>query len=97
MANGVDPEPALLRGVFEWQAQGMRRVKCGELLPAVAAGAGGPGAGSVSPHTDPNGLTLLLQMNRGDVQGLQASKDDRWLSVRALDSAFVPDALEVPG
>ncbi|RLN40791.1 O-acyltransferase WSD1-like [Panicum miliaceum] len=52
----------------------------------------------LSPHADPNGLTLLLQMSHGDVQGLQVKKDGRWFAVRALDGAFVvnvADALEI--
>jgi isopenicillin N synthase-like dioxygenase len=94
MAKGVGADPASLRGVFEGQAQGMRVNYYPPCRPAADRVVGLP------PHTDPNGLTLLLQMSHGDVQGLQVKKDGRWFAVRALDGAFVvnvADALEVPG
>ncbi|XP_066387926.1 2-oxoglutarate-dependent dioxygenase 11-like isoform X2 [Miscanthus floridulus] len=92
MAKGVGADPASLRGVFQGQVRGMRAnyyPPCRQAADRVLG---------LSPHTDPNGLTLLLQMNH-DVQGLQVSKDGRWFPVQALDGAFVVnvgDALERP-
>jgi len=100
MAKGVgadddDDDPAAslrLQGVFQGQVRGMRvnyYPPCRQAADRVLG---------LSPHTDPNGLTLLLQMNDHDVQGLQVSKDGRWFPVQALDGAFVVnvgDALEV--
>lgn len=91
MAKGVGAEPASLRGVFEGQAQGMRvnyYPPCRQAADRVLG---------LTAHTDPNGLTLLLQMN-DDVQGLQVKKDGKWFAVQALAGAFivnVGDALEV--
>uniref|UniRef100_I1QVW5 Fe2OG dioxygenase domain-containing protein n=2 Tax=Oryza glaberrima TaxID=4538 RepID=I1QVW5_ORYGL len=50
----------------------------------------------LSPHTDLDGLTLLLQVN--DVQGLQINKDGKWFSVNALNDALIVnigDTLEI--
>ncbi|RCV44734.1 hypothetical protein SEVIR_9G401600v4 [Setaria viridis] len=91
MAKGVGAEPASLRGVFEGQAQGMRvnyYPPCRQAADRVLG---------LTAHTDPNGLTLLLQMN-DDVQGLQVKKDGKWFAVQALAGAFivnVGDALEI--
>ncbi|CAN6325176.1 unnamed protein product [Urochloa humidicola] len=91
MAKGVGAEPASLRGAFEGQAQGMRvnyYPPCRQAADRVLG---------LSPHTDPNGLTLLLQMSH-DVHGLQVKRDGRWFAVEALDGAFVVnvgDALEI--
>ncbi|CAD6203681.1 unnamed protein product [Miscanthus lutarioriparius] len=91
MAKGVGADPASLRGVFQGQVRGMRAnyyPPCRQAADRVLG---------LSPHTDPNVLTLLLQMNH-DVQGLQVGKDGRWFPVQALDGAFVVnvgDALEV--
>ncbi|CAL4922734.1 unnamed protein product [Urochloa decumbens] len=91
MAKGVGAEPASLRGVFEGQAQGMRMnyyPPCRQAADRVLG---------LSPHTDPNGLTLLMQTSH-DVHGLQVKRDGRWFAVEALDGAFVVnvgDALEI--
>ncbi|CAN1173707.1 2-oxoglutarate-dependent dioxygenase 11 [Linum perenne] len=42
----------------------------------------------VTPHSDPNGLTLLTQAN-DDVQGLQIRKDGRWVPVLLIPGAFI--------
>ncbi|XP_062215552.1 2-oxoglutarate-dependent dioxygenase 11-like isoform X1 [Phragmites australis] len=92
MAKGVGVEPATLRGVFEGQGQpqGMRvnyYPPCQDADRVLG----------LSPHTDPGGLTLLLQMNN-DVQGLQVKKDGKWFAVVALDDAIivnVGDVLEI--
>jgi isopenicillin N synthase-like dioxygenase len=92
MAKAVGTEPAVLRGVFQGQPQGMRvnyYPPCRQAADRVLG---------LSPHSDASGLTLLLQMNN-DVQGLQVKKDGRWFAVDAMDGAFVVnvgDFLEVP-
>ncbi|PWZ57326.1 Protein SRG1 [Zea mays] len=91
MARGVGADPASLQGMFQGQVQGMRvnyYPPCQQAADQVLG---------LSPHSDPNGLTLLLQMSH-DVHGLQVSKDGRWFPVQALPGAFVVnvgDALEV--
>ncbi|KAJ1280365.1 hypothetical protein BS78_04G226800 [Paspalum vaginatum] len=91
MAMGVGAEPASLRGAFQGQAaQGMRAnyyPPCRQAADRVLG---------ISPHTDANGLTLLLQIN--DVHGLQVKKDGKWFAVEAMDGAFivnVGDTLEI--
>eukprot|EP01018_Ginkgo_biloba_P036344 Gb_09708 [translate_table: standard] len=41
---------------------------------------------ALAPHSDPGGITLLLQ---DDVAGLQVRKGDNWVSVPPLDNALV--------
>ncbi|CAD6211240.1 unnamed protein product [Miscanthus lutarioriparius] len=82
MAKAVGTEPAVLRGVFQGQPQGMRV----NLYPPCRQAAGR--VLGLSPHSDASGMTLLLQMNN-DVQGLQVKKDGRWFAVDAMDGAFV--------
>jgi isopenicillin N synthase-like dioxygenase len=82
MARGVGADPASLQGMFQGQVQGMRvnyYPPCRQAADQVLG---------LSPHSDPNGLTLLLQMSH-DVHGLQVSKDGRWFPVQALPGAFV--------
>lgn len=84
---GVDPEAFLER--FTGQPQSIRMnyyPPCRQADKVLG----------LSPHTDGSSLTLLLQAN--DVQGLQIRMDGKWLSVNALDGAFivnVGDMLEV--
>ncbi|KAH9305538.1 hypothetical protein KI387_009942, partial [Taxus chinensis] len=40
----------------------------------------------IAPHSDPGGITVLMQ---GDVSGLQVLKDDKWVSVEPIPNAFV--------
>ncbi|GAB2299057.1 hypothetical protein Dimus_033131 [Dionaea muscipula] len=50
----------------------------------------------LSPHSDSQGLTFLIQLN--EVEGLQIKKDGRWIPVKPLPHAFtvnIGDALEV--
>ncbi|VVB09150.1 unnamed protein product [Arabis nemorensis] len=50
----------------------------------------------VTPHSDPTGLTILLQVN--EVEGLQIKKNGKWVSVKPLPNAFVVnvgDILEI--
>lgn len=50
----------------------------------------------LSPHSDPIGLTILLQVN--EMEGLQVRKDGMWIPVKSLNNAFVVnvgDILEV--
>ncbi|XP_020697076.1 S-norcoclaurine synthase 1 isoform X1 [Dendrobium catenatum] len=39
------------------------------------------------PHSDPMGLTILLQVN--DLQGLQIRRKDRWLPVQVIPGALI--------
>ncbi|KAJ3680601.1 hypothetical protein LUZ60_016879 [Juncus effusus] len=41
----------------------------------------------ISPHSDADGITLLLEIN--NVQGLQIRKDGDWIAVNALPCAFI--------
>ncbi|KAL0698359.1 hypothetical protein Bca4012_054481 [Brassica carinata] len=48
------------------------------------------------PHSDPTGLTILLQVN--EVDGLQIKKNGKWVPVKPLPNAFVVnigDVLEI--
>jgi isopenicillin N synthase-like dioxygenase len=87
MDIGVEPESFL--EVFRGQPQSMQMTyypPCRQADKVVG----------LSPHTDANSLTLLLQAN--DVQGRQIRKDGKWVAVNALDGAFiinVGDILEV--
>ncbi|PWA35844.1 codeine O-demethylase [Artemisia annua] len=50
----------------------------------------------LSPHSDPLGITFLLQIN--DVEGLQIRKDGIWMPVKPLPNAFIVnigDVLEI--
>nr|CAB3452578.1 unnamed protein product [Digitaria exilis] len=84
---GVEPESLLQR--FQGQPQSMRMTyysPCKQADKVVG----------LSPHVDCAGLTLLLQAN--DVQGLQIRKDGKWVTVNAVDGAFivnVGDILEI--
>ncbi|XP_057836586.2 protein DMR6-LIKE OXYGENASE 1 [Cryptomeria japonica] len=40
----------------------------------------------IAPHSDPGGITVLMQ---GDVSGLQVLKDGKWFAVEAIPNAFV--------
>lgn len=41
----------------------------------------------VTPHSDPTGLTILFQLN--EMEGLQIRKDDIWIPIKPLPSAFI--------
>jgi isopenicillin N synthase-like dioxygenase len=71
MAKAIGVEPKSLSSVFEGQARGLRMNYYPPCLKADKVL-------GLSPHTDPDGLTLLLQVN--DVQGLQINKDGKWFS-----------------
>lgn len=50
----------------------------------------------LTPHSDPIGLTILLQVN--EMEGLQVRRDGMWIPVKPLNSAFVVnvgDILEI--
>uniref|UniRef100_A0A0E0IWE0 Fe2OG dioxygenase domain-containing protein n=1 Tax=Oryza nivara TaxID=4536 RepID=A0A0E0IWE0_ORYNI len=87
MDMGVDPESLL--EVFRGQPQNMR---VNYYPPCRQTGK----VLGLSPHCDATSLTLLLHVN--DVQGLQIRKDGKWLTIEALDGAFVVnvgDMLEI--
>uniref|UniRef100_A0A0E0BDP2 Fe2OG dioxygenase domain-containing protein n=1 Tax=Oryza glumipatula TaxID=40148 RepID=A0A0E0BDP2_9ORYZ len=89
MAKAVGVEPKSLSSVFEGQARGLRMNYYPPCLKADKVL-------GLSPHTDLDGLTLLLQVN--DVQGLQINKDGKWFSVNALNDALIVnigDTLEI--
>ncbi|CAM8918570.1 unnamed protein product [Rhodiola kirilowii] len=49
-----------------------------------------------TPHSDPDGFTILLQIN--DKEGLEIRKDGKWVSVKPISNAFVVnigDVLEI--
>ncbi|XP_057836531.2 protein DMR6-LIKE OXYGENASE 2 isoform X1 [Cryptomeria japonica] len=49
----------------------------------------------IAPHSDPRGITVLMQ---GDVSGLEVLKDGKWVAVEPIPNAFVvnlADQLEV--
>ncbi|BAT12504.1 Os11g0129400 [Oryza sativa Japonica Group] len=71
MAKAIGVEPKSLSSVFEGQARGLRMNYYPPCLKADKVL-------GLSPHTDLDGLTLLLQVN--DVQGLQINKDGKWFS-----------------
>ncbi|XP_059066720.1 protein DMR6-LIKE OXYGENASE 1 [Cryptomeria japonica] len=43
------------------------------------------------PHSDPGGITVLMQ---GDVSGLQVLKDGKWFAVKPTPNAFVADVAD---
>ncbi|KAI3945024.1 hypothetical protein MKW92_005597 [Papaver armeniacum] len=50
----------------------------------------------LTPHSDPDGLTILLQLN--EVDGLQIRKEKIWVPVKPLSNAFIVnigDILEI--
>ncbi|KAF0928707.1 hypothetical protein E2562_006130 [Oryza meyeriana var. granulata] len=89
MAKAVGVEPKSLLSIFEGQARGMRMnyyPPCWQADKVLG----------LSPHTDPGGLTLLLQVN--DVQGLQIKRDGKWFFVNAMNGALlvnIGDTLEI--
>ncbi|GJN05476.1 hypothetical protein PR202_ga23102 [Eleusine coracana subsp. coracana] len=82
-------EPERLLEVFEGLPQNMRATY---YPPCVEAGK----VIGLSPHSDACGMTLLLHVN--DVQGLQISKDGKWVAVEPMEGALVVnigDVLEI--
>ncbi|MFQ6642435.1 hypothetical protein Gotur_017614 [Gossypium turneri] len=72
--------PSTLRVLFEEGLQAMRMnyyPPCPQ--PEVAIG--------LSAHSDPVGLTILLQIN--EMEGLQVKKSGVWVPIRPLENAFV--------
>ena len=41
----------------------------------------------LNPHSDPIGLTILLQVN--EMEGLQVKKDGKWIPIKPLENAFI--------
>ena len=41
----------------------------------------------LAPHSDPVGLTILLQLN--EMEGLQIRKDGMWIPIKPLPNAFI--------
>ncbi|XP_017232575.1 oxoglutarate-dependent flavonoid 7-O-demethylase 1 [Daucus carota subsp. sativus] len=82
-------DPADMEVLFEEGLQGMRMnyyPPCPQ--PDQVVG--------LTPHSDADGLTILLQLNETD--GLQVRKDGLWIPVKPLPSAFIVnigDILEV--
>ncbi|MBA0868798.1 hypothetical protein Goshw_018923 [Gossypium schwendimanii] len=77
-ALGMDPND--MRVLFEEGLQAMRMnyyPPCPQ--PEVAIG--------LSAHSDPVGLTILLQIN--EMEGLQVKKSGVWVPIRPLENAFV--------
>ncbi|XP_071724097.1 S-norcoclaurine synthase 1-like [Rutidosis leptorrhynchoides] len=76
---GLESEKNLLN-LFEEGRQGLRMgyyPPC--VQPKLVVG--------LTPHSDPTGLTLLLQVN--DVQGLQIKKKGKWLPIKPIPDAFI--------
>ncbi|CAN1173689.1 2-oxoglutarate-dependent dioxygenase 11 [Linum perenne] len=81
MAINLELEPEKLLSLFNDGTQGVRLnyyPPCKESTKVMG----------VTPHSDPNGLTLLTQVN-DDVQGLQIRKDGRWVPVVMIPGAFI--------
>ncbi|XP_039017092.1 codeine O-demethylase-like [Hibiscus syriacus] len=73
-------EPNDMRVLFEDGLQAMRMIyypPCPE--PEIAIG--------LCAHSDPIGLTILLQIN--EMEGLQVKKDGAWVPIKPLQNAFV--------
>ncbi|KAF0928709.1 hypothetical protein E2562_006132 [Oryza meyeriana var. granulata] len=89
MAKAVGARPESLLGIFKEQPRGMRMnyyPPCQQADQVMG----------LSPHTDADGLTLLLQVN--GVHSLQIKKDGKWFYVNALNDALIVnigDTLEI--
>ncbi|KDP32875.1 hypothetical protein JCGZ_12167 [Jatropha curcas] len=80
MAQALGMKPEEIKELFEEGLQQMRMnyyPPCPQ--PELAMG--------LNSHSDPNGLTVLLQVN--EVEGLQIKKDGKWVSVKPLPKAFI--------
>ncbi|KAJ3680598.1 hypothetical protein LUZ60_016876 [Juncus effusus] len=80
IGNNLGVAPEVFAEIFQDQPQGLRFnyyppcAKADEVL-------------GISPHSDADGITLLLEVN--DVQGLQIRKDGEWIIVNTLPSALI--------
>ncbi|KAG2689165.1 hypothetical protein I3760_09G127600 [Carya illinoinensis] len=89
MAKALRMEARDMRELFEegWQAMRMNYYPpCPQ--PELAIG--------LTPHSDPVGLTILLQIN--EMEGLQIRKKGMWIPVKPLPNAFIVnigDILEI--
>ena len=89
MAKALGMDPVEMEVLFEEGMQGMRMnyyPPCPQ--PDQVVG--------LTPHSDADGLTILLQLNETD--GLQVRKEGIWIPVKPLPSAFIVnigDVLEV--
>ncbi|GAV90487.1 2OG-FeII_Oxy domain-containing protein/DIOX_N domain-containing protein [Cephalotus follicularis] len=80
MAKALGMDPNDMRELFEEGMQSMRMnyyPPCPQ--PELVTG--------LYPHSDSNGLTILLQIN--DIEGLQIKKDGNWVPINPLPNAFV--------
>lgn len=80
MGKAVGMDPNDMRVLFEEGHQAMRMnyyPPCPQ--PELATG--------LSAHSDPVGLTILLQIN--EMEGLQVKKSGVWVPIRPLENAFV--------
>ncbi|CAN1747254.1 2-oxoglutarate-dependent dioxygenase 11 [Linum perenne] len=87
MARNLVLEPEKLLSLFNDGTQGVRMnyyPPCKESTKVMG----------FTPHSDPNGLTLVTQVN-DDVQGLQIRKDGRWVPVVMIPGAFIVNVGDV--
>jgi isopenicillin N synthase-like dioxygenase len=80
IAKNLGVAPEILAQLFEDHPQGLRfnyYPPCPEANKVVG----------ISPHSDPTGFTILLQIN--GVQGLQIRKDGEWIAISALPNAVI--------
>ena len=80
MGKALNMEDMEMRGLFDDGIQAMRMnyyPPCPQ--PEKVIG--------LTPHSDPVGLTILLQVN--EVEGLEIRKDGRWVPVKPLPNAFI--------
>ena len=80
MGKALHMEEMEMRGLFDDGIQAMRMnyyPPCPQ--PEKVIG--------LTPHSDPVGLTILLQVN--EVEGLEIRKDGRWVPVKPLPNAFI--------
>ncbi|XP_034708370.1 S-norcoclaurine synthase 1-like [Vitis riparia] len=80
MAKNLEINPEQLTNMFE---DGRQSVRMNYYPPCVHASK----VLGFTPHSDPGGLTLLVQLN--EVQGLQIKRNGKWIPIRPVPGAFI--------
>ena len=89
MAKNLEINPEQFTNMFE---DGRQSVRMNYYPPCVHASK----VIGFTPHSDPGGLTLLVQLN--EVQGLQIKKNGKWIPISPVPGAFIVnigDVIEV--